>query len=94
MIYRETMVSLMKENRLGAGKVEKVTGGRYSYLGFEINPKDVMAILQTFYEKPIESMPCEFVVGIVDDLRHKSLPIVDKVEVAKLENKLLPPQVN
>lgn len=88
LIYRETMVAMMKENRLGN---VKVCGGRYSYLGFELNPKDVMAIYQTFYNKPIESMPCEFVCGIIDDLRNKSLQIVDKQEVAELENHLLPP---
>lgn len=42
LIYRETMVALMKENRLK--QIEKVCGGRYSYLGFEIAPKDVMAM--------------------------------------------------
>lgn len=35
-------------------------------------------------------MPCEFIVGITDDLRNKSLKPVDKKEVAELENKLLP----
>jgi hypothetical protein len=61
------MVALMKENRLG--KIEKVTGGRYAYLGFEMNPKDVMALYGTFYGKPIAEMPCEFVCGVIDDLR-------------------------
>lgn len=94
LIYRETMVALMKENRIGAGKVEKACGGRCAYLGPELNPKDVMAIYAQFYNQPIESMPYEFVVGVIDDLRNKSLKPVEKNEVAELENKLLPPQVN
>jgi hypothetical protein len=68
---REVTVALMKENRLSTGL--KVVGGRYSYLGFELMPKDVIAIYETFYGKPIEQMPYEFVCGIVDDLRNKSL---------------------
>lgn len=90
LIYREAMVAFMKEGRLGAGKIEKVCGGRYSYLGMEITPKDVIALYNTFYGQPQESMPFEFVVGIIDDLRNKSLKPADKKEVEELENKLLP----
>jgi pyruvate-ferredoxin/flavodoxin oxidoreductase len=38
-IYREVCVALMKENRIAG---VKVTGGRYSYLGFELQPRDVL----------------------------------------------------
>jgi len=34
------------------------------------------------------------VVGIIDDLRHKSLKPVDVVTVAKMEDILLPKEVN
>lgn len=39
-------------------------------------------------------MPCEFVMGIVDDLRNKSLAECDIKEVETLEGKLLPKNVN
>lgn len=39
-------------------------------------------------------MPCEFVVGIVDDLSNRGLPEFDSHAVVELENKLLPPTVN
>lgn len=85
------MVGLMKAGRFP--KVEKVCGGRYSYNGFELQPKDVMAIYETFYNKPVSEMPCEFVCGIIDDLRHKSLKPVDPEAVVKMENSILPPTV-
>lgn len=90
-IYREICCALMKENRLTN---VKVTGGRYSYLGFEIQPRDVLAIYSTFYNKPIDTMPCEFVCGIVDDLRNKSLVPVEEPIVQSIEGKLLPSKVN
>jgi len=37
-------------------------------------PKDVVALCDTFYGKPVDKMPFEFVCGINDDLRNKSLP--------------------
>lgn len=39
-------------------------------------------------------MSCEFVVGIVDDLRNKSLPKMEVEKVAELENKILPKEVS
>jgi len=82
----------MKENRLQKGL--KVVGGRYSYLGFELMPKDVISIYDTFYGKPIDQMPYEFVCGIKDDLRNKSLAPANLEIVSKLENVMLPPKVN
>jgi pyruvate-ferredoxin/flavodoxin oxidoreductase len=40
-LYREVLASLMKEDRIAG---VRVAGGRYSYLGWELQPRDVMAI--------------------------------------------------
>jgi pyruvate-ferredoxin/flavodoxin oxidoreductase len=91
LIYRDVMVAMMKENRLAG---VKVCGGRYAYAGFELLPKHILSIYNTFYQTPQESQPTEFVVGIVDDLRNKSLKAPTVESVVALENKLLPTQVN
>ena len=46
MIYRDVAVAMMKENRMK--HIEKICGGRYSYLGFELMPKDVLALTDVF----------------------------------------------
>jgi pyruvate-ferredoxin/flavodoxin oxidoreductase len=91
LIYRDVSVSLIKQRRING---VHVCGGRYSYLGSELMPKDIIAIYNTYYNQPIEKMPFEFVSGIIDDLNGKSLPDAPAEQVAEIEDKLLPPSVN
>ena len=58
----------------------KIIGGRYGLSSKEFNPNHIMAIVDHLNGAPPEKWINGFTVGIEDDVTHRSLPVVEKID--------------